>query len=448
MPSWKPAQTERRSCFAIVGYTQATTSLYDGKQYAISATLLWRRSRETLLRGNKYPARPSRDCVHHRRLCARLFITSDAFAETAATLLGQTPTLETRLMVGEPSPAYESWKSAIAAMPSVPISDEVQGLDMLYSSGTTGQPKGIKWPMPGVKPGEPIMLIERLTSLYGYCAQTRYLSPAPLYHAAPLRHSMTVLRLGGTVHIMQRFDAEATLQIIENERINTAQWVPTMFVRMLNLPTETRERYDYSSLKMVLHAAVPCPIPIKEQMLSWWGPIINEYYAGTENNGFCNISSAEWLEHKGLVGRAMLGEIHICNDAGEELPVGEQGTVYFASGHLFEYYNAPDKTAASRNTNSWSTLGDIGRIDDEGYPYLTDRKAFVIISGGVNIYPQESENILMNHPQVMGAAVFGIPNEDLGEEVKAAVQLIEMTNAGPELSKELIDHCQSQLASY
>jgi len=262
---------------------------------------------------------------------ARLLITSAVLGELADALLNSTPALEYRYVVAGSLEGHVPLTEALSDCPSTPIEDEVQGLDTLYSSGTTGRPKVVKWPVPGGKPGELTILVDLLRRLYGYGFQTRYLSPAPLYHAAPLRHSMTVLRLGGTVWVMQRFDAEAALRLIEAERINCAQWVPTMFVLMLKLPEQTRLRYDMSSLRMAIHAAAPCPIEIKRQMIDWWGPIIHEYYAGTENNGFCAIDTPQWLAHPGSVGPAVLGEMHICDEAGEELPVGETGTVYFAN---------------------------------------------------------------------------------------------------------------------
>jgi long-chain acyl-CoA synthetase len=378
---------------------------------------------------------------------ARLLITSSAFAERASLLAHNTPALEHRYVVGGTLQGYLPLAEALAACPANPIDDEVQGLDMLYSSGTTGRPKGVKWPMPGGKPGELTMLIDLLRRLYAYGPGTRYLSPAPLYHAAPLRHSMTVLRLGGTVWVMQRFDAEAALRLIESELINCAQWVPTMFVRMLKLPQEVRLRYDMSSLQMAIHAAAPCPIEIKRQMIDWWGPIIHEYYAGTENNGFCAIDTLQWLARPGSVGPAVLGELHVCDEAGEERPVGETGLVYFANGHQFSYHNDPDKTAATRNAAGWSTLGDVGKVDADGYLYLVDRKAFMIISGGVNIYPQEAENLLFEHPDVIDVAVFGVPNEDFGEEVKAVVQPRNMALADAALAQELIAFCRARLSA-
>ncbi|MEM7426963.1 MAG: AMP-binding protein [Pseudomonadota bacterium] len=388
------------------------------------------------------------EAAHISEHCgASLWIVSEAKSEIAVTLMDRVPAIAHRFMIGEPVPGCENWDEAAGSHPEAPIDDELQGLDMLYSSGTTGRPKGIKWQQAQEPPGGRTMLVELLGGLFGYTAQTRYLSPAPLYHAAPLRHSMTVIKLGGTVTVMKKFDAERALRLIEEHRITHSQWVPTMFVRMLKLPEEIREKYDCSSQQVALHAAAPCPVPVKREMIAWWGPILHEYYAGTENNGFCAITSEEWEAHPGSVGRALLGTIHICDDEGNESPPGSTGLVYFSDGHPFSYHNDPESTAASYNHVGWSTLGDIGRLDDEGYLYLLDRKSFLIVSGGVNIYPQESENLLIGHPKVLDAAVFGVPNEDLGEEVKAVVQLVASCDDWPALEEELISYCRAHLSA-
>jgi long-chain acyl-CoA synthetase len=283
--------------------------------------------------------------------------------------------------------------------------------------------------------------------LFGYGRGTRYLCPAPLYHAAPLRHTMVTIRTGGSAVIMPKFDAETALSLIESERITHSQWVPTMLVRLLKLPDEVRQRYSLDSMTMAVHAAAPCPIDVKRRMIEWWGPIIHEYYAGTENNGFTALTAKEWLGHVGSVGRAKLGVIHICDENGAELPIGAEGEVFFENGHQFEYHNDPDKTRSSRNARGWTTLGDIGRLDEDGYLYLTDRKSFVIISGGVNIYPQEVENLLLQHAAVLDAAVIGIPNEDFGEEVKAVVQLVDGVEGNETLSNELVTFCRARLSA-
>ncbi len=379
---------------------------------------------------------------------ARVFITS-AYKRDLATALGDLGSAVcARFMLDGTAPGYDAYEPAVAAQPAQPVADAIEGQDMLYSSGTTGQPKGVKFALTGQPVGTPPALLQLVRYLYNADADTVYLSPAPLYHAAPLRFCMSMHRLGGTVIIMEKFDPVEYLRLIERHRVTHTQLVPTMFIRMLKLPAEERRRFDVSSLKVAIHAAAPCPIPVKEEMIGWWGPVLFEYYAGTEGNGFTALNSDEWLAHKGSVGRPILGELHIADDEGRELPPGAVGTVYFASGATFEYHNDPTKTAASRNPQGWSTLGDIGYLDTDGFLYLTDRKANMIISGGVNVYPQEAENVLVTHPKVADVAVFGVPNPDLGEEVKAVVQPIDMADAGPELERELIAYCQAQLAKY
>jgi fatty-acyl-CoA synthase len=343
---------------------------------------------------------------------------------------------------------FESWEQRVDRAPSTPIADSAQGLDMLYSSGTTGRPKGVKWPMPGLPAGTRTMVVDLLDRLFDYYPGCRYLSPAPLYHAAPLRHSITAIKLGGCAYIMERFDAERALSYIEQYRITHSQWVPTMFVRMLKLPEQTKRRFDLRSMHVAIHAAAPCPIDIKRQMIEWWGPIIHEYYAGTENNGFCSITCQEWLAHPGSVGRASQGVLHICDDEGRELPAGGVGTVYFSDGPKFEYHNDPERTARARHRLGWTTLGDIGRVDEDGYLYLVDRKAFMIISGGVNIFPQEIEDALIAHPAVADVAVIGVPDEDLGEAVKAVVQLSDPASASPALAEDLLAFCRTRVAGF
>jgi acyl-CoA synthetase (AMP-forming)/AMP-acid ligase II len=288
-----------------------------------------------------------------------------------------------------------------------------------------------------------------LSVLFGLDATKVYLTPAPMYHAAPLRFSMSALANGATVVVMEHFDAERYLQVVEQYSVTHSQVVPTMFVRMLKLPAETRAKYDVSSLECVIHAAAPCPVPVKKQMIEWWGPVLHEYYAGTEGNGFVYCNSDMWLAHEGTVGTPINCVVHIVGDDGDEVPVGESGTIYFEGGASFEYHNDPEKTAGSRHPQGWSTLGDIGYLDDDNFLYLTDRKSYMIISGGVNIYPQEAENVLTMHDAVIDVAVFGVPNDDFGEEVKAVVQPREMPAddaAAARLAGELIQYCRKHLA--
>lgn len=379
---------------------------------------------------------------------SRAFLSSPRLAATLDGLGNTLDELPIRLSVGGALPGFDRLEEAIAAFPNEPLPDRIEAQPMLYSSGTTGRPKGVKPALSGAPLGSGEALTKLVCGLFGARQDSVYLSPAPLYHSAPLRYCMQFLRIGATVVVMERFDAEAALAAIERYRVTHSQWVPTMFVRMLKLPPETRARYDLSSLEVAVHAAAPCPIAVKERMMEWWGPILHEYYAGTEGNGFCYASPQDWLAHKGTVGKAVTAALHIVDEEGRELPIGQEGGVYFGGDGVqsFEYHNDPEKTAAGRLPNGWSTLGDIGRVDEDGFLYLTDRKANMIISGGVNIYPQETENVLTLHPKVHDVAVFGIPNPDFGEEVKAVVQPSDMSQAGPELERELIAYCRARLA--
>lgn len=377
---------------------------------------------------------------------AGAMIATAATAAVATAAADGLPALRARLMIDGTAPGWDAYEATMAAQPASRIADECAGNDMLYSSGTTGRPKGV-FAAPTLGPiDEPITLVDVMRTRYGVSEDTRYLSPAPLYHAAPLRFNMNVLRLGGTCVIMEHFDAEAFLRLVQAYRITHTQLVPTMFVRMLKLPAEVRARYDVSSLRCAIHAAAPCPIPVKRQMIDWWGPVLWEYYAGTEGNGMTLCDSAEWLAHEGTVGRAVSGTVRIADDEGNEMPTGEPGTVWFEGGRPFEYHNDPDKTASSRNPKGWSTLGDIGYLDADGYLHLTDRKAHMIISGGVNVYPQETENLLVTHPKVIDVAVIGVPDEELGEAVKAVVTPRDMGEAGAELERELIAWCRERLS--
>jgi long-chain acyl-CoA synthetase len=380
---------------------------------------------------------------------ARVFITSAYKSELTEPVASATPRVEHRYLLDGTAPGHESFEEAIADQPVTDLPDAVEGMDMLYSSGTTGRPKGVKVALRDVGLGVPDTLFLLVAGLFGANTETVYLSPAPLYHAAPLRFCLQVQRAGGTVVVMERFDPEQALALVERHRVTFGQFVPTMFVRMLKLPEEVRDRYDVSSLQVAVHAAAPCPVTVKRQMIDWWGPVLHEYYAGTEGNGFCYTNSDDWLAHPGTVGKPLVGVLHIVGEDGEELPTGEAGTVYFESEAEFAYHNDPDKTAESYLRPGWSTLGDIGYVDDDGFLYLTDRKAYMIITGGVNVYPQEAENVLTMHPKVMDVAVFGVPNDDFGEEVKAVVQPVEMpANAAEagELAAELIAYCREHLA--
>jgi long-chain acyl-CoA synthetase len=339
------------------------------------------------------------------------------------------------------------FESAVASYPDTPIEDECLGTPMLYSSGTTGQPKGILRPLDPVPPGDPLGIFLFLHNLWRYREGLTYLSPAPLYHSAPQTAVNLAIRCGGTVVVMEKFDPEHYLQLVERHSVTHSQLVPTMFSRMLKMPEEVRTRYDLSSLEVIVHAAAPCPVPVKEEMISWWGPIIIEYYGATEAMGFTACDSEEWLAHKGTVGKMLVGELHILDDDFEPSAPGTPGTLWFKSATPFRYFNDTEKTKESTSPDgTMVTVGDVGYLDDDGFLYLTDRATFMIISGGVNIYPQECENLLITHPKVADAAVFGIPNVDLGEEVKAVVQLMPEVTAGPEVEAELMAFCRGQLA--
>ncbi len=354
-----------------------------------------------------------------------------------------------RWSIDGPVPGFSPLEELRENYPGTPIPDEMAGTDMLYSSGTTGRPKGIR---PPLQQGLPIDADNVLTQIaQALCRadeNTIYLSPAPLYHAAPLRWCMSMTRFGATLVIMEKFDPESYLAAIEEYRVTHSQLVPTMFVRMLKLPEEVRTRYDVSSLNCAIHAAAPCPVPVKQQMIEWWGPVIEEYYAGSEGNGMTWVNSADWLAHKGSVGRAIFGEVHICGENGEELPIGEEGQVYFGGTVPPNYHNDEEKTKGARHPRheDWSSLGDVGKLDEDGFLYLTDRKSFMIISGGVNIYPQETENILITHPKVADCAVIGVPDPDFGEAVKAVVQPLDGIAPSAELAEELMAHCQAHLS--
>ncbi|MFI6310404.1 acyl-CoA synthetase [Nocardia fusca] len=384
---------------------------------------------------------------------AKALIASAGLREAAEAIVEQTPEVEIRLAFGGPVEGYESYEDALAAQPPQPLPDQPRGADMLYSSGTTGRPKGIKQPLSdqqvGDPPGDPYTAV--FGPLYGFDTESVYLSPAPLYHAAPLRFGGVVQALGGTLVVMEHFDAEQALAAIERYRVTHSQWVPTMFVRMLKLDEAVRSRYDISSLKVAVHAAAPCAVDVKRAMIEWWGPVLYEYYASTEANGATFIDSEQWLRKPGSVGPAGMGSIRVCGDDGAELPTGEIGTIYFERDELpFAYHNDPAKTEAAIHPDhpTWTTTGDIGYVDAEGFLFLTDRKAFMIISGGVNIYPQEIEDALALHPSVLDVAVIGIPDEEMGESVQAVVQPAPGATPGPALAAELRDYLRERIAHY
>jgi acyl-CoA synthetase (AMP-forming)/AMP-acid ligase II len=377
-------------------------------------------------------------------------IANSECAEIAERVRRDTPRLEVCISVGAPIDGFDDFAHVIASQAGTPLEHETEGDDIIYTSGTTGRPKGGLRPLSGRHPGEldlatiPASIVEA-----GIGPGTRFLSPgAPLYHAAPLRTAMATTRLGGTNVIMERFDAEAALAAIERHEIRVSQWVPTMFVRLLRLDEDTRRRYDLRSHQLALHGAAPCPPAVKEQMIAWWGPILLEYYGASEGGAATSITSEEWLQHRGSVGRPKVGTLHILDEAGAEVPIGTPGLVYSAGGRPVQYLDDPAKTAAAHSPQGWVTVGDVGYVDDDGYLYLTDRHDFMIISGGVNIYPQEAENLLIQHPKVADVAVIGVPNAEFGQEVKAVVQLVSPSDATDEVAADLLAFCRAGLARY
>ena len=344
---------------------------------------------------------------------------------------------------------FERIENRAIGFPSVPNEAEWEGNSMLYSSGTTGTPKGIVHdrgelpPYGSLKPSAKILI-----DTYGIGPDTVYLCPAPIYHAAPLAWSMIAMRTGGTVVLMDRFDSETALAAIDRYSVTLAQFVPTHFVRMLKLPQCVRQRYSLKSLEKVVHAAAPCPIEVKRQMIEWLGLRVFEFYSGSEALGMTAIGPEDWLSHPGSVGRPTYGKLHILDEDGHQVSPGEVGTVYFSGGGTFSYHDDPAKTADSRAPGGLATFGDMGWVDKEGYLYLTDRRSHMIISGGVNIYPQEVENLLVIHPAVEDVAVIGVPDADMGEAVKAVVVPATGTIADDTLAMELIAYCRVHLAGY
>lgn len=378
-------------------------------------------------------------------------VGSAVLGEAVETIAPMINDCNNRLLIEGDLDGWEDYEALISTQSSEPLNEQWLGGSMLYSSGTTGRPKGIIRDLPALQYTDLPEPSEEPVGPYGFSANTVYLSPAPLYHSAPLAFTTNVQRRGGTVVVMPRFDALDALRCIEEFKITHSQWVPTMFVRMLKLSNEERTRYDLKSHNVAIHAAAPCPVDVKRRMIDWWGPIIEEYYAGTEGNGSTRISSSDWIEHPGSVGRSAAGVIHICDDDGTELPVGEAGIVYFEQEAMtYKYHNAPEKTKDAQHPEhpNWSALGDVGYLDEDGYLYLTDRKSFMIVSGGVNIYPQEIENALILHPNVLDIAVFGVPNEDFGEEVKAVIQVPDGVEPSGELKEDLLDFAKEKLANY
>ncbi|HTR71588.1 MAG TPA: acyl-CoA synthetase [Mycobacteriales bacterium] len=378
---------------------------------------------------------------------AKALFADASLADTVARLV-DTPTAALRLSTGGELAGFEPLAAAVARQPTTAREGQREGMWMFYSSGTTGVPKGIKPTLPAPELGGPNAFTMLLVGLYGFGPDVVYLCPAPLYHAAPAGWSTGTHRLGGTVVVMDRFDPIEFLALIEKHRVTHVQVVPTHLIRLLKLAERDRARFDLSSLKVLVHAAAPCPASVKREVIDWLGPIVYEYYSASEGSGFTAITSQEWLAHPGSVGRSMLGAVHIVGPDGGELPVGEEGQIWFESASQFAYHGDPAKTAQAFNSAGWSTIGDVGRVDADGYLYLTDRASNMIISGGVNIYPREAEDVLVVHPSVEDVAVIGTPEEEMGERVTAFIQLREGIAPSDALADELISYCRERLSTF
>jgi acyl-coenzyme A synthetase/AMP-(fatty) acid ligase len=386
---------------------------------------------------------------------AKVLVAHARFAAVAAEVSRAAPRLIRSLSVAGEIPGFAPLEDALAGIPEdLGLDGQLEGSVMLYSSGTTGRPKGVRRPLSGKPAGDPGVALATtvLLHLFGITENDRYLTPAPLYHAAPLTFTSAQMRLGSTSVVMRRFDPEEALRLIHEHQITASQWVPTHFRRLLQLPPEVRQRYDVSSLRVAIHAAAPCPIPLKEAMIEWWGDAIVEYYAGTEGGGTL-IRAKDWLTHKGSVGRHWAnGKVHVLDEDGSEIEApGREGAIYFEAppeqAARFQYYKDAEKTAKTYRGHLF-TIGDIGYLDEEGFLYLTDRQSNMIISGGVNIYPQETENHLVMHPKVHDVAVIGVPSEEMGEEVKAVVVPAPDVVPGPALESELVAFCRDGIAHY
>lgn len=382
------------------------------------------------------------------RACrARVVFASGHGTELADSAAGLAPQVGHRLSLGlNPPEGWSPLADVVRDQPSFRLAEEPEGAPLWFSSGTSGRPKAVVRPLPD-SPGDPIAM--QYAASFGIDADTVHLCLGPLHHAAPIGYSTIVHRVGGSVVLTDRFDPEQALSLIERYRVTFSHMVPTMFVRFLKLPPRVRAAYDLSSLRKVIHGAAPCPEEVKRAVIDWWGPIVDEYYGGTEGVGSTTITSAEWLDHPGSVGRAKRGVIHIVDEAGVEVPLGREGMIYFENPTaVTQYLDDPEQTAAISHPEGWQTLGDIGRLDDEGYLYLTDRWTHKIISGGVNVFPREVEDILLSHPAVLDAAVIGVPDDDMGEAVRAVVELLDPLMGGPDLERELVAYCRDRLAYF
>ncbi|OUS14811.1 acyl-CoA synthetase [Gammaproteobacteria bacterium 50_400_T64] len=383
---------------------------------------------------------------------ADVLIASKRLSDVAGKLKAFAPNCRHWLMVDGTVDGYEAYEDAIASQPTNNLDAEPAGQFMLYSSGTTGRPKGIFRPMLSRGIADevgPIGTIQQ--KVWGVDKDAIYLSPAPLYHSAPLAFCHGILANGGTVVMMPKFKEVDALEALDKYKVTHSQWVPTMFTRILKMPAEQREGYDFSAHRVAIHAAAPCPDGIKQQMLDWWGPIIHEYYGGSELNGLTHSGPQDWINHPGTVGKPIFGILHICDDDGKELPANEAGLIYFEMPEIpFVYHGEEDKTKEAQHPQhpNWTALGDVGYMDEDGFLFLTDRATFMIISGGVNIYPQEIEDAIIMHEKVADVAVIGVPNEEMGEEVKAVVETPKGITGDDALAGEILAYAREHIAHY
>jgi long-chain acyl-CoA synthetase len=348
-----------------------------------------------------------------------------------------------RRMVCSPAgKASGEWETLLATQSADLPAQALPGMEMIYSSGTTGRPKGVRRAFQCKTWGEVDMRnVEAMRWLSG-SSESVYLSTSPMYHSAPYRFLSAFLDAGATAIIMDHFDAELSLDCIDRYAVTHGLWVPTMFQRLLRLDEARRARFSGKSMTHAIHGAAPCPRPVKQAIIDWWGPIVYEYYSGTEGVGRTFINSQEWVAHPGSVGKPSHCLVHILDEQGHELPIRQIGHIFFESPVTFTYWNDQEKTQASISPQGWRTYGDIGFVDEDGYLYLTDRSGFMVISGGVNLYPQEIENTLLLLPDVLDAAVFGVPDDDLGEKLVAVVQLADAAQGTAELAAAMQAHCR------
>jgi long-chain acyl-CoA synthetase len=386
---------------------------------------------------------------------SKLLIADAAFTANAAAAVarGETPTLQRCISIGGSAAGFDDYETFIAASSNSEPEGQALGGPMFYTSGTTGRPKGVRSAARGGPP--PIDMLDMmsagLSGMLSIPSDGITLICGPVYHSAQWAFSYLPLIAGSTVVMRHRFDAAEVLELIDRYRVTNVHLVPTQFHRLLGLDDSVRSRFDGSSLRAVWHGAAPCPPDVKRRMIEWWGDVVFEYYGSTEGSIVTTATAAEWRERPGTLGKATpMVEIRIVADDGTLAPPGTPGQIYVRNrmGTDFEYHKEPNKTAQAHLEPGVFTFGDIGYLDADGYLFMSDRKIDMIISGGVNIYPAEIEAVLTTHPAVADAAVFGIPNDEFGEEVKGAVQLMPGQNASPELEKELIAHCREHLAGY